>query len=91
MFNFEKKEFAKSHIVICGVCGYRVTPKKEEIYVVEEPRGVMEALTQPPKRYNAMDCPYCGCQIVMNRRFQRVEVKPISEQGDESEVAEDED
>ena len=23
----------------CGVCGYRVTPTKEEIYIAEEPRG----------------------------------------------------
>lgn len=24
--------------ITCGVCGYRITPKKEEIYVAEEPR-----------------------------------------------------
>lgn len=47
----------------CGVCGYRVTPTKEEIYVAEEPRGFMDALTKPPMRFSAMDCPRCGCQI----------------------------
>lgn len=26
----------------CGVCGYRVTPTKEEIYIAEEPRGFTE-------------------------------------------------
>lgn len=41
----------------CGVCGYRVTPTKEEIYVAEEPRGFMDALTKPPMRFSAMDCP----------------------------------
>lgn len=44
----------------CGVCGYRVTPKKEEIYVAEEPRGFMDALTKPQIRFSAMDCPRCG-------------------------------
>ena len=95
MFNFgkEKEEFAKPHIVICGVCGRGTMPTAEMIYIAEEPRGVMEALTQPPKLYNAMDCPCYGCQIVLNRRFPRVEVKPKAEQdgADESEVAEDED
>lgn len=95
MFNFgkEKEEFAKPHIVICDVCGRGTMPTAEMIYIAEEPRGVMEALTQPPKLYNAMDCPCCGCQIVLNRRFPRVEVKPKAEQDDtdESEVAEVED
>ena len=31
----------------CGVCGYRVTPTKEEIYVAEEPRGFMRGRVAP--------------------------------------------
>ena len=77
----------------CGVCGYRVTPKKEEIYVAEEPRGIMETLTKPPTQFNAMDCPRCGCQIPLAIRVPRVALPPITERdsADESEVAEDED
>lgn len=77
----------------CGVCGYRVTPTKEEIYVAEEPRGFMDALTKPPMRFSAMDCPRCGCQIALAVRFPRVDLPPITERddADESEVAEDED
>ena len=77
----------------CGVCGYRVTPKKEEIYVAEEPRGIMETLTKPPTQFNAMDCPRCGCQIQLAIRVPRVDLPPITERdsADESEVAEDED
>lgn len=41
--------------ITCGVCGYRITPKKEEIYVAEEPRAFVDALTKPPTRFNAMD------------------------------------
>lgn len=77
----------------CGVCGYRVTPAKEEIYIAEEPRGFTECLTKPPTRFNAIDCPRCGCQIALAIRVPRVDLSPIAERddADESEVAEDED
>jgi len=69
----------------CGVCGYRVTPTKEEIYVAEEPRGFMDALTKPPMRFSAMDCPRCGCQIALAVRFPRVDLPPITERDDADE------
>lgn len=47
----------------CGVCGYRAKPTKEAIYIAEEPRGFMEALTKPTTRFNAMDCPRCGGDV----------------------------
>lgn len=77
----------------CGVCGYRAKPTKEAIYIAEEPRGFMEALTKPTTRFNAMDCPHCGCQIPLAIRVPRVDLPPITERNDtdESEVAEDED
>lgn len=52
----------------CGVCGYRVTPTKEEIYVAEEPRGFMDALTKPPMRFSAMVCPRCGWEAAEAER-----------------------
>lgn len=77
----------------CGVCGYRAKPTKEAIYIAEEPRGFIEALTKPTTRFNAMDCPRCGCQIPLAIRAPRVDLPPITERNDtdESEVAEDED
>lgn len=63
----------------CGVCGYRATPTKEEIYVAEEPRGFMDALTKPPTRFSAMDCPRCGCQIALAVRFPCVDLPKITE------------
>ena len=79
--------------ITCGVCGYRITPKKEEIYVAEEPRAFVDALTKPPTRFNAMDCPRCGCQIPLAIRVPRVDLPTITERdgADESEVAEVED
>lgn len=77
----------------CGVCGYRAMPTKEEIYIAEEPRAFVDALTKPPLQFSAMDCPRCGCQIALAVRFPRVDLPPITERddADESEVAEDED
>lgn len=77
----------------CGVCGYRVAPDKEKVYVAEEPRAFMETLTKPPLRFNAIDCPRCGCQIMLTIRADRVNLAPAVERDEpeESEVAENED
>ena len=32
----------------CRVCGYRFTPKRENIYTAEEPRSMADMLTKPP-------------------------------------------
>ena len=74
----------------CGVCGYRVAPDKEKVYVAEEPRAFMETLTKPPLRFDAIDCPRCGCQIMLTIRADRVNIATATESA-ESEVAENED
>ena len=78
---------------VCSVCGYRFTPTKEEVYTAEEPRAFVEALTTPPTRFSATDCPRCGCQIPLAVRVPRVTVPDLIERDgeEESEVAEDED
>lgn len=77
----------------CGVCGYRFTLKKEEVYTAEEPRSMPECLTKPPVRFSAIDCPRCGCQIALAIRVPRVNIAPVVERDEpeESEVAENED
>lgn len=67
------------------MCGYRFTPKKEEIYTAEEPRAFVEALTTPPTRFSATDCPRCGCQIPLAIRVPRVSVTDAIERDDEEE------
>lgn len=67
------------------MCGYRFTPKKEEIYTAEEPRAFVEALTTPPTRFSAIDCPRCGCQIPLAIRVPRVTVLDTIERDDEEE------
>lgn len=75
--------------ITCGVCGYRITPKKEEIYVAEERHAFVDALTKPNIRFNAMDCPRCGCQIMLAVRADRINI-PEQNSADESEVADNE-
>lgn len=70
----------------CGVCGYRVTPTKEAIYTAEEPRSFAEALTKKPTRFDAIDCPRCGCQIPLAIRADRL----YGQKKEETEVAADE-
>jgi len=74
----------------CDVCGYRFTPDKEAIYTAEEPRAFVETLTKSPLRFDAIDCPRCGCQIMLKIRADRVRV-PATPDDPESGVAEDED
>ena len=74
----------------CGVCGYRFAPKKEEVYTAEEPRTMLETLTTAPTRFSAIDCPRCGCQIMLTIRAARVNITAATD-STESEVAENED
>lgn len=77
----------------CGVCGYRFTPTKEEIYTAEEPRSMAECLSKPITRFSAINCPRCGCQITLAIRFPRIDYPSPVKRNDteESEVAKDED
>lgn len=77
----------------CSVCGYRVAPDKEKVYVAEEPRSIAEYLTKPPVRFSAIDCPRCGCQIMLAIRADRVSLTPVTERDEpeESEATENED
>lgn len=77
----------------CRVCGYRFTPKRENIYTAEEPRFAADMLTKAPMRFSAVDCPVCGCQIALAIRAPRIDLPAISEQHDadaeESEMADE--
>ena len=56
--------------VKCRVCGTRFYPYKENVYVVQEKDGIITGLTTPRRMYNVIDCPKCGCQIVLKRRLE---------------------
>lgn len=48
----------------CDVCNNEITLKKKEIYSV-----YVSSFPQPIKIYNAIDCPFCGCQTLLKLRY----------------------
>ena len=57
----------------CSVCGCYFMPDKQTVYIVEEPRSAIELITVAPMYFSAVDCPRCGCQILLASRAQRVD------------------
>lgn len=47
----------------CPVCKKRFTPKKKDLYLVQE-----ISFTRNKIYHECMDCPRCGCQIKLNIR-----------------------
>jgi len=50
----------------CSVCGYRVTPKRERTLRVDNNLSANNFIYS-----DAMDCPNCGCQILLKLREMR--------------------
>lgn len=59
------KAIAKQKRIACEVCGLEFTPLNDEAhYIVETHDGTLS---------DAFDCPQCGCQVVVNERYERHE------------------
>ena len=54
----------------CVVCHETFTPAKSRKYEVRVNSGFMGN-----RIFEAFDCPYCGCQHVVNERYPRVDEK----------------
>lgn len=52
----------------CKVCNHPLNISKENVYVAKVTNQFFTML----KNYNAVDCPYCGCQNLLQERFERV-------------------
>lgn len=52
----------------CKVCNHPLNISKENVYVV----NVTNMFLMAPGNYDATDCPYCGCQNLLQKRFERV-------------------
>lgn len=60
----------------CDVCGRGFPLIAEERYTVRdtERSGVAAAISfEEADRYDAFDCPHCGCQNVVNKRLRELE------------------
>lgn len=69
----------------CNVCEREFDPVKGERYTAKK----ASALFAPATFYDCFDCPYCGCQIVIQERLESAAVKPKTCVDDISEVFED--
>ena len=50
--------------ITCKVCGDKFTPYKSRKYEV-----VIPSLVGPSMIGEAFDCPMCGCQHIVNKRY----------------------
>lgn len=64
----------------CKVCGYNFELKKENKYIVSE--RVFPFFDY----HEAFDCPKCGCQNIVNRRY--VELKEDENEGEKEDDTE---
>ena len=60
--------------VKCNVCNYKFYVELEKVKTVAETTGAMTALNGV-KKYDAIDCPKCGCQKVLWPRFSEIKEK----------------
>ena len=57
----------------CSVCGKRFAPCKESVYLASESTSLTDVFTKAPRVYDAIDCPGCGCQILLKIRIPKIE------------------
>ena len=56
----------------CNVCGSQFVPKRDQIYQAQERLGITQSLSQASKIFDVIDCPTCGCQVILSVRMPRV-------------------
>lgn len=49
----------------CPVCGKRLMPTKEDVYRIP----VAAFFKLGAEYHECMDCPQCGCQVLLNTRY----------------------
>lgn len=54
---------------VCSVCGNKFLPIKNKVYLSYEPKGITDSLKSPSDVFDTMDCPFCGCQTLLKKRF----------------------
>ena len=53
----------------CKVCNHPLNMSKDNVYVAR----VENVFFHSSENYSATDCPYCGCQNLLQKRFDRSE------------------
>jgi len=52
----------------CKVCGKRVKPTKDLLYIAMEKQAAFKAMVEASKAFECIDCPRCSHQIVLGVR-----------------------
>lgn len=77
-----KRRGAMGAALECEVCGMSIPLDVREHYVArgDATVGLASALgsRREEKIYDAFDCPKCGCQNIVGRRYRRMEDDPCS-------------
>ena len=63
--------------VICKVCGRRIALVSQMRYTAVERTG-QPSLIFGTKRFDAFDCPGCGCQNIVGERYEMIEPEGVS-------------
>lgn len=63
---FKRKKTCKTYD--CSTCGYRFEPEKERLYIA---KTIGTGMMLSGDEYNAMDCPRCGCQVLLSKHYAR--------------------
>ena len=50
--------------IFCDICGNYIEPNKDLVYEVSKTKYTLVE----NDKYNAIDCPRCGCQIILKKR-----------------------
>ena len=67
----------------CKVCGKEFELKNDNRYVVLKNKGNM--IMHDYHKYEAFDCPFCGCQNIVNKRFDEYHKQENNEEGENEE------
>lgn len=60
---------------VCPTCKRKLSLLKENLYLVSEPQTALSAIVNVESVFEAFDCPWCGCQMRINKRYPKFEIK----------------
>ncbi len=64
----------------CKVCGREFALIEEELYTARDDKATGFATIaqgKEPGLYDAIDCPHCGCQNILQKRLRYAEVEEV--------------
>ncbi len=57
----------------CKACGKKFKPKSKDLYLATETLTPLSSLTTVADVLECFDCPSCGCQNVVGKRYDKIE------------------